>query len=389
MKLLPFLLLAFGSSASASVELHAHLFMNEGMTWAFNGGFDGPLKARDWNDKLSSQANAESVNRSGITILVVSLYANPLFTLDMRDSIRRQIAQTKAFARANPEWTIARTPDEARDARAKGKRVLLFALEGADGMIETEADLEEFVDREGVRIVTLLHLTDDDLGGVAFLKGYKALASPFAFLEHLFDPVFDPDGVRLNRNGLTERGRELTASLIRHQAWIDLAHASDASQRALFPILAEAGQPLLYTHTTLRKHHRAERGISGAQLEEVARSRGVIGLMPATEMLEGTPGTQDCPAGVGPLVTQYLEVASKLGAPAVALGSDYNGAIAHLPPGCRTGTSLDDEGGLWNIGQSADVWKAIGKLGGGPASAAETEGAFLDAWSRAFFRNRV
>ena len=50
---------------------------------------------------------------------------------------------------------------------------MILALEGASGIIETDEDLAEFVDRDGIRIVTLIHLTDDEFGGAAFLKGYR------------------------------------------------------------------------------------------------------------------------------------------------------------------------------------------------------------------------
>ena len=113
--------------------------------------------------------------------------------------------------------------------------------------------------------MTLLHLTDDELGGVAFLPGLKILSSPFAWLTQLFHPRFQGD-IRVNAHGLSEEGATLTRKLIARGVWIDLAHASDASQKKLIPVLAEAGQPLLYSHTALRKYLGAERGISDSQL---------------------------------------------------------------------------------------------------------------------------
>ena len=156
---------------AGGVELHAHLFMKEGMSWFFTGDFFGPLRATSWRDRFSSQANVDSLNQSGLQIAVVSLYANPLLTFSMRAAVRRQIALAEKFVVENPAWIIPKSAREARQGIAGGKRLLVLSLEGAMGIIETEDDLREFVDKSGVRIVTLLHLTDDLFGGVALLRG--------------------------------------------------------------------------------------------------------------------------------------------------------------------------------------------------------------------------
>jgi microsomal dipeptidase-like Zn-dependent dipeptidase len=362
------------------------------MTWAFRGEFDGPLKASDWRSRFGSQANPETLDQSEIGVLVATLYAHPLFTLSMRDSIRRQISQAEQFVASHPQWELAHDPEQARRALSQGKRVMVLALEGADGILETEEDLEEFVDRKGVRIVTLLHLTDDAYGGVAFLHGIKALASPIAWLTQLIHPLKE-EGIRVNRNGLTDKGRALAETYIKRGVWIDLAHASDASARELIAMQEKAAIPLLYTHAPLRRYHGAERGIAPWQLEAVRKSGGILGLMPSEEMLEGTqvPARMcdascklPCEGGIQALATQYIEAAAALGAESVALGSDYNGGIPHLRPSCPVGTRLD-QAGLWNIGQVPEVWASLEKLGAPvPRPRRKMVDRFLEAWERAW-----
>jgi microsomal dipeptidase-like Zn-dependent dipeptidase len=356
--------------------------MKEGMTWAFRGGFNGPLQATSWSNRFSSQANPETVERSRVGVLVATLYAHPLFTLSLRDSIRRQLDQAEEFVKTHPQWIIARSAHEAIEARRQGKRIIILALEGASGILENESDLREFIDQRGVRIVTFLHLTDDEFGGVAFLPGFRILSSPIAFLRNLFLGVHDP--IWLNDQGLTEQGRAMARALIARKVWIDLAHASDVSQRNLIPMLREAGQPLLYTHTVLRRYLKAERAISDVQLEEVSETHGFIGLMPSEEMLAGTPVREDhCPTGgLQALALQYNEVRQLIGPESIALGSDYNGGIPHLRPTCGTGTSLDRDG-LWNIGQVPELWQALTKAGAKtPSRLSSTIDRFLAAWSR-------
>jgi microsomal dipeptidase-like Zn-dependent dipeptidase len=363
-----------------TVELHAHLFMKEGMTWAFRGDFFGPLKATSWKDPFSSQANPETLENSGLSFVVAALYAHPLFTLNLRDSIRRQVALARKFVLGHPDWVLAGDPGQASEAILNHQKVMVLALEGASGVIENEADLKEFVDDDGIRIITPLHLMDDEFGGVAFLKSFRALASPWAWLKQLLFPVY-VEGVRTNRDGLTDQGRWLVHALIAHHVWIDLSHASDASTRELIPIINQAGQPLLYTHTVLRRFHGAERGIADWELSAVQASHGIVGLMPSEEMLEGAPRTPDCPSGLSALQFEYSEISSKLGSGAVMLGSDYNGGIPHLSPGCNTGTSID-QNGLWNIGQSGEVWQGLAKLGAKLPS--NMTNYFIQSWLKAF-----
>ena len=371
-----------GLDPEASVEAHAHLFMSKGLTWLFRGDFDGPLRAKGWNDRFGSQANPETVERSKIAVLVIAVYAHPLFSLSLRDSIRDQLDGADHFVATHPNWIIARSATEARQALSQGKRVIILAIEGASKILENDADIAEFINRRGVRIVNLLHFTDDEFGGVAFLRGFRALASPLAWLRQIFRAP-GADGVILNDEGLTERGKQFAQTLINHGVWLDLAHSSDLSQRDLIPMLEKAGQPLLYTHTVLRRYHHAERGISDWQLQEVRKSHGIVGLMPSEEMLDGTPvPPTTCRGSVHALAVQYKEVAATIGADSIVMGTDYNGGIPHLMPSCKTGTSLDHEG-FWNIGQTPDLWQALRKVGAPvPEPLSITVERFISAWEQ-------
>ncbi len=383
-------LIAFGmllasTATAAFIDLHAHPFMDDGLGTLFHGKFEGELRATDWRANLYSQINIESLEKSNLGLVVVSLYAHPIASNGRRDSIRRQLARAHAFVKTHPHWIIATSPLEARRARANGKGVLVLALEGASGILETEEDLREFVDEQGLRIVTFLHLTDDHLGGAAFFRSFRGfIMSPISWFLQMFSPTVDEYDAKLNRNGLTADGADLARRLIKRKVWLDLAHASDKAQAGLLPLLA-GHQPLLYTHTVLRKYLHSERGITEAQLEQVKKTSGIVGLMPSEEMLEGTPAS--CADGIHELAAQFAIVAQHIGAASTQIGSDFNGGINHLmPPKCATGTALDAQG-LWNIGQSGQLWltlKALGVPWPQATTAADDEfiATFLAAWSK-------
>ena len=388
-------------ACAVGIELHAHLFMKQGMTWLFRGHFEDQLQARDWGSRLSSQANPQALNQSQLDLIVATLYAHPLLTRSLPESIKNQIRELKSFLKKNPNWVLVKTPAEAKSALHQGKKLILLALEGGSGILESDANLQEWIDQEGIRIVTPLHLTDDHWGGVAFLKGFRVLASPWAFLQSLLQPHFESleDGsqIRLNKNGLTSHGRTQIQKLLGHHVWIDFTHASDASQVEIRTLLPSLNYPLLYTHTVLRRFHHAERGISEQQLKAVAETRGYLGLIPSEELLEDAPplfSDPQCQGGVFAFAEHYRRVTSILGESFVATGSDYNGGVTHLQPvqGCtHTQTLLNqDERGFWEIGQSRELWKALQELGMWHPIESPVERdhshvhAFLETWERAW-----
>jgi membrane dipeptidase len=384
---------AGAQDSDLGIDLHAHLFMKPGMAALFDGGFFGPLRATSWRSRFASQANPETLEASGLGIVVVALYANPLFTWSPREAVREEIRQAERFVAEHPEeWVIARSPSEARQALGEGKRVLVLSLERASLILESEEDLKEFIDERGIRIVTMLHLTDDANGGAAFLKGYHQLGNPWRWLSELITPARDEEGNKVNARGLTAKGRELARRLLERGVWLDLSHASDASQSELIPMIEVAGQPLLYTHGALRRFTHTERGISDRQLAEVRRTDGIVGICPSEDELNPTavPAAL-CPAacagsctwGLPAFVANWSAAAAVVGPENTMLGSDFNGAIPHLHPSCGTGTSLDREG-LWNIGQLPALWTAARKLGAPlPARLSDQIESFLQKWARA------
>lgn len=360
------------------LDTHVHLFLDEGlMSWFYHGCFNCPLKATSWNDKFFSKANAETLENSGLRVVVASFYAHPLKFGTLRDSIRRQISLAENFVSTHhDEWVIAEDANQARAALKSGKRVMVFSLEGASGILEGEEDFREFIDQKKIRIVTLLHLTDDHLGGAAFLKGIQLFANPWAWFKSFFAP-FSGEKVRTNSRSLTDEGVGVASELIKRKVWIDLTHSSDASQRKLIPMLLTANQPLLYTHTVLRRYYGVERGLADWQVSRISRSGGFVGILPSHEMLVGTrTSPADCQGDLQKLVRQYNDLADEIGQNAIAIGTDMNAPINHLADDCPKQESF------WNLGQSANLWQAMHNAGARlPAAPAQVMDHFLELWS--------
>jgi microsomal dipeptidase-like Zn-dependent dipeptidase len=369
---------ARGEGATGYVDLHAHLFFSEGIgIGLWNHGFDTEVLSPRWDSYYSARVNAEALAASGAAIVVVALYAHPLIPGGERAAIRRQLDALDRFLASRPGWAIARSSTEARAQLASGKRVLVLQIEGAGGILETEPDFEEFIDRRGVRIVTIHHFTDDRNGGAAFMRGIRALANPLAWIKHGF--------ARLNPQGLTDHGRSLARSLRGRGVWLDLSHASDASQADTIELLRRADgviPPLLYTHTVLREFYDCERGITAAQLDRVKATGGVVGLLPSTEMLAGTPPTAEgCDSGAEATLTQARRMLERVAPSQLDFGSDINAPIPFLAASSATAACPAETSVEWTqYGELGRLWKLLEARTAVRAAASLEH--FLQAWDR-------
>lgn len=388
--LLLFVLVGVSRRADALVDLHNHLFMKEGLGWLFRGSFEEGVASDDWGDRLFNKTDAETLERSGLSVVVVSLFAHPVFVGDLRDSIRDQIRRAHAFLRAHPSWGLARNAAEAEALVRSGKRVMVFSLEGAWGVLESEADLDEFIDGAGIAIVAPLHLTDDRYGGAAAMSGFQVVANPLGFVDRLLDWQLGAEVTR-HRVGLTSLGRRLLHELVARGVWVDLTHASDRATDEMIPILTAAGQPLLYTHTSLRELRLEERRLSASRLAAVAKSGGIVGLLPSEDAFDEVPGhhglcpracsAEACGSGVAAFAEMVRRVAGVLPPASIQFGTDFNGGMRHLPPSCGAEGRLGRDG-LVDVGQLGALWSAARRLGA-PLKAPENHRArFLSAWSR-------
>jgi microsomal dipeptidase-like Zn-dependent dipeptidase len=377
-----------------SIDLHSHAFMKEGMGLFFRGEFNGPLKAKNWKQMLASKLNAETLNQSDIRLFVVAMYAHPVLAISpkrgrngVRNSIRRQVALARRFVEEHPNWILATSSRQARSALALGKRVMVLSVEGAHSLLETEKDLDEFIDRLGISIVTPLHLINTKFGGAAYMRGLrKTLFTTKHFTCRYLN------GIKINPKGLTEKGRWLINQLIKRKVWIDLTHSSDMTVKDILPMINKVGQPILFTHTGLRRHYKAERGLADWQIDEIKVHGGFVGLVPSEEMMvdtkiapEACPSwCKKCKGGIPAFVTHYNELSREIGIQNVALGSDFNGGIPHLAPQkeCDMRSGLDQRG-LWNISQVYKLWDAMLISGAmKPRSDDIVLESFLNAWAK-------
>jgi microsomal dipeptidase-like Zn-dependent dipeptidase len=97
---------------------------------------------------------------------------------------------------------------------------------------------------------------------------------------------------------------------------IDLAHASP---QTIDDVTAIATQPVVISHTGVRGVCDNNRNLADKQLEEVAKTGGVVGI--------GFWDTATCGTDVASIARTIRYTADKIGIDHVALGSDFDGAV--------------------------------------------------------------
>ncbi|HEX8368112.1 MAG TPA: dipeptidase [Pyrinomonadaceae bacterium] len=187
-------------------------------------------------------------------------------------------------------------------------------------IIKTKSDLREFVERRR---------SEKIIGGWLGIEGAHALDGKVENVDVLFDAgfrmmspshFFDNDiggsahGVR--KYGLTEKGREMIRRMEAKGMLVDVAHASP---KVIEDVLQAATKPIVVSHTGVKGTCNNQRNLSDEQLRAIAGTGGVIGI--------GFWDTAVCGADAQSIARAIRYAANVVGAPHVALGSDFDGSV--------------------------------------------------------------
>jgi membrane dipeptidase len=203
--------------------------------------------------------------------------------------------------------------DAAQDGESPPVAVMhLEGAEAIDGDLET---LSRWYER-GLR----------SLGPVWSRSNAFAHGVPFAFPS---SPDTGP--------GLTEHGKALVAACSESGILVDLSHLNEAG---FWDIAKLEPGPLVASHSGAHAICPASRNLTDSQLDAIAASEGLVGIVFATPFLR--PDFADDPDTPLKLIVDHARhVADRIGAEHVALGSDFDGAT--IP------AELGDVGGLQRL----------------------------------------
>ena len=171
----------------------------------------------------------------------------------------------------------------------------IAALLGTEGAHPLEGDIKN-IDRmfaAGFRMVGLTHFFDNEVGGS--LHG-------------------------ADKGGLTDFGRDVVKRLDDLNIIIDLAHSSVATAK---DTLAITTRPVVVSHTGFRGACDSERNFPDDLMKAIAERGGIIAVGMWQQAICGTT-----PQAVANSLAYGIKL---VGADHVALGSDWDGAVAAMP----------------------------------------------------------
>ena len=192
---------------------------------------------------------------------------------------------------------------------------------GAFRVITNQQQLKQFIkDREQNHTLTSgmlglegAHCLEDDISNLdAF---YKA-GVRYIGLTHFFDNEWGGSAHGVNKQGLTAKGRQLIKKMDSLHIIIDIAHASPKTVSDIFELTSS---PLILSHGGVKGTCDNVRNLSDAQIMEVGRRNGLIGM--------GLWETAVCGTDAEATARAIKYVVDKIGVDKVALGSDFDGAV--------------------------------------------------------------
>ena len=225
-----------------------------------------------------------------------------------------QAEKLQGYATQSPEQVkLIRTQADLQAllaARASGKQTVGAVL-GTEGSHALEAELAniERLYRAGFRMMSLHHFFDNALGGS--LHGS-------------------------NKAGLTDFGRQAVQAMNRLGVVIDVSHSSAA---VVEEVLTLSSRPLVVSHTGIYSHCQTPRNLPDDLMRRIAERGGLVAI--------GFWAGAICDASPRGIARALTAAVALLGEDAVALGSDFDGAVTtsiHAGQMVQITQALLDEG---------------------------------------------
>ena len=216
--------------------------------------------------------------------------------------LNHQIDYLDETIAAHHDVLRVRSPADWADAAAAGKLALAPGVEGAH-MLNGVIDRVEALGRRHVAYMTLTHFSKNAAATPSMGRGKNEV------------------------DGLTPFGVELVAALEQHNIIVDLAHVNTPG---VLHACRVATRPVFCTHTGVKAIHDHARNITDEEIDAIAATDGVIGVIFAPIFLTGK-----LRASTDAVIDHIQHIVDRVGIRHVALGSDYDGWLPSIPSDMR------------------------------------------------------
>jgi membrane dipeptidase len=332
------LLSALAHAEPGRVDLHLHVTMDRAAIPIFKGEPGKGDRADSTGARLTNQISYEGLWNNKIWLALGSMW----IPLPMRpnrtvtDEALHQMSELKRFVREQPGFGIAMTPSQARHLHDFARIALVPTLEGGDGVTEL-ADVDRLY-KSGVRAMTIVHFSDNEIGGAAAGQFESNVLGVHEIAAR-------------NPHGLSPLGKAVVKRMAQLGMLVDLAHASDQTTRDTLDILEPLGVPAVYSHASSRVYAPTERAVSDELVTRVVKSGGMVGLPLYDKQVRDVPADHRfagmVPGSCDDVLAHWYHYTQVVDPAAVTLGSDFNGFIIRpakggsCPEGLRGVEDLD------------------------------------------------
>jgi microsomal dipeptidase-like Zn-dependent dipeptidase len=230
-------------------------------------------------------------------------------------SANRQLQSVLHLANRGKVKLIRKSSDLPEVAGPGNPPGALLAIEGGDAL-EGKPDRVDAFHRMGVRMITLMHYRNNELGDVMSAYGSKQPAPP--------------------RNGLTPAGRKIVERMQEAGMIVDVAHAQSLT---LEQIAEMSGKPLVDSHTSpcpVPDPPGCGRARTWEDMERVAKTGGVVCTWPLAYKT-GNASRRT----FSDWALEIVEMKKRLGMEHVGLGTDGGGQLPDLIDGYRDELDLE------------------------------------------------
>ncbi len=396
----------------AQIDWQGHPAMH--IPWSFfRPGLTDRTPPLSFRHQFKQVVYAPYLDQSGVRIFLMAAMAaeqarNPR---QARALILRQLRYVEAFVSEHGDrYAMASTPAEARAIlRDTDKMVVIHSIEGGHHLLSDPGDAA-FWGEQGVALVTLIHLRDDELGGAAVLP-------------QAVGPLINPRGTkrerRGERRGLTQLGKDAIVALDAAGILVDLSHMTRASIDDALTVTAAHGIAPVVTHGRLATLRATEFGLLDAQIVELYRQGGMLSLGLDGAHLDPIEPTRPVPADLclgtlesfafhtqavrdlvaanaATILGEQGDPASARTRLAVGWSSDWNGWVSHSAPvygpgRCRDLDALQARGepleidtrGLAHPGLLPQHWERLERDGLDLDPMLHAAERFLQLWEQA------
>ena len=268
-------------------------------------GYDGARAHRPWvrAQPLFMHADVPRMRQADYHGACLGMHYFPWESERGWRELGRQLDEVDALCERTREATLrVRSPADWQRARAQGRLALAPGVEGAH-MLNGDLGRVEQLARRHIAYMTLTHFSKNSAATTGW--GRRANAT----------------------DGLTDFGRALIGELEAHDILLDLAHVNTPG---VLEACERSTRPVLCTHTGCRALHDHPRNITDAEIDAIAATGGVIGIIFAPMFLTGRALVDSS------CVLDHIEhVIKRVGIEHVALGSDFDGWLATIPRDMR------------------------------------------------------